>query len=230
MLTAYDVELVGAEDPYGVQLVGGLGFPGEGALRSIGDQVYQAGKGALEAVGNLTCKVAGNSAVQAGANYSQYSGNPQAMSAGKGIQFVDGMCQALKPPAAPPFPQPIPPIGGSGIKVATFYGGGKVTGAKPAPSAYPAGAIAAFDPKMASYRIAIPMTGVAGLLGDGLSGLFTQVATSATLPSGVTLVSLDKLKEQLGEKPWYKNWKVLVPVGVGVLAAAGVGWYVIRSR
>jgi lysozyme family protein len=29
-------------------------------------------------------------------------------------------------------------------------------------------------------------------------------------------------------KPWYKNWKVLVPVGVGAVALAGVGWWLLK--
>jgi len=99
------------------------------------------------------------------------------------------------------------------------------TGAR---SAYPAGSIST-QAAPGTWRVAVPK-GLAGL-GDPIgAGSHVEVAPvqSATTPAGTTAVTADQFKAEVSP-PWYKDWKIMVPAGAGVLLlGAGAVW--LRRR
>lgn len=181
--------------------------------QSTGESIYNAGKSVVSTATESACDAVRSGIVQQAAGYSQYAPNAEAQSAGKGIQYGTAACNALYPPDVPPLPQP------SGSGAASALVARMATGTM-VPS-YPKGSIAAFDPKLAKYRIAAP---VAGLSGFGAAA-FRQVATSSTVPTGVRMVTMSEFESETGTRPWYKSWKTYAIAG-GV-AVVGVGGYML---
>jgi hypothetical protein len=99
----------------------------------------------------------------------------------------------------------------------------------PAPRKYPPGSIAAFDPKISKWLIAIPVgTSLSGTLGEDPTHKVAEQAP--TLPADVPPVTLDELQRTTGTRPWYRKPGVWVGIGVGVLVIGGGTAVVVRRR
>lgn len=98
-------------------------------------------------------------------------------------------------------------------------------GAAAPPSPYPAGSIAAFDPQIQRYRVAVPR--FAGL-GSLSAPQYAEVALRADKPAGVKLVPIATYQSQTGNQPWYKKWQTYAIAG-GILALGG-GAYALSRR
>lgn len=94
-------------------------------------------------------------------------------------------------------------------------------------SSYPAGSIST-QAAPGTWRVAVPK-GLAGL-GDALAaGTHVEVAPvqSAAAPAGTVAVTAEQFRAEV--TPWYKDWKIMVPAGAGVLLlGAGAVW--LRRR
>lgn len=116
-----------------------------------------------------------------------------------------------KASAPPPVTQPNP----AGIKI--------VSSAVPAAVAAMAGRITTRT-AAGVWRVAVPK---AAGLGGPLGASYTEVAPSTSQPAGATVVSAYTFNLKTGSLPWYKDWRFLVPIGVGVAGATvlGVWWW-----
>ena len=94
---------------------------------------------------------------------------------------------------------------------------------------YPPGAIAAFDPKIHRFRIAIRF-------GTTLSGFGTDATheivprTTTTAPSGVPEVTLTQFQTATGTLPLFKKPVFWIVIGVGAIAVGGGGYVLYRRR
>jgi hypothetical protein len=78
-----------------------------------------------------------------------------------------------------------------------------------------AGAITARAPTGA-WRVAVPAAAGLGGLGAG----YVEVASQSSPPTGAQVVSVYSFDQKTGQLPFYKDWRYMVPIGVG---AAGLG-------
>jgi len=108
--------------------------------------------------------------------------------------------------------------------------------------AWPSGTIAAQDPKINGYRIAVSLASVAAAHAAGLTGEYTHALLSGLMslsevshvefspvaapPPGVTVVSLRDFQTRTGTVPWYAKWTTWAGVGGG-LAIVGLGAAVV---
>jgi len=97
---------------------------------------------------------------------------------------------------------------------------------------YPAGSIAAFDPKLHVYRVAIPVgTQLNALSGTGFGAAAShfEVETIPNAPPIVTVVPITTYQKQTATLPLYKNPIFWVAIGA-TAAAAGSGGYALYRR
>jgi hypothetical protein len=107
----------------------------------------------------------------------------------------------------------------------------------PAPTVprFPPGTIAAFDPKLGKYRIAIPI-GTRFSLGalDAAAPTHQEATSSSTVPSVVPpipIVPLRIYRQSTGTTPFYQKPVFWISIGLGAAAAGGgVGYVVYRRR
>lgn len=121
----------------------------------VASTAVQTGIKAGEAALRLTCGVAQNESVRQGAGMAANLPDPRAQGVAQGVNTANAICSAVGP--KPKTAAPVPAAGVQPIK--------QMKVAKVALPKYPAGTIGAFDPKMARFRIAIPIG--AGLRGYG---------------------------------------------------------------
>lgn len=114
------------------------------------------------------------------------------------------------------------PVTGTIVERLACSGGGGE-----APQRYPAGTITALDPKIGSYRIAIP---VGATLGAADAVTHTETASAATVPEGVTQVPLPEFQAKTGTLPWYRKPWVWAATGGGVLILGGGAYYAFRRK
>jgi hypothetical protein len=97
------------------------------------------------------------------------------------------------------------------------------------PVRYPPGAIAAFDPKIKRYRVAIRIGTV--LSGIGASSVtHFEVQQPKTLPVGVPETTLFTFQKATGTLPLYKNPLFWTAIGVGAVAVGGGSYVLYRRR
>jgi hypothetical protein len=73
-----------------------------------------------------------------------------------------------------------------------------------------------------AWRVALPAT----QLGRALGAAYKEVAPQASQPAGAEVVSEYTFNLKTGSLAWYKDWRYLVPIGVGTAAVAGLGvWW-----
>jgi hypothetical protein len=117
---------------------------------------------------------------------------------------------------------------------------------KAAAPVWPAGTIAAFDPSISLFRIAIPIGAQPPVFsGDevgccehcmdlGAAPTHTEVTTAPAAPPTATVISLAEYNEKTGRttsaSPWYKNPLVLAGIAGGVAAAGGATYYFTRRK
>jgi hypothetical protein len=126
----------------------------------------------------------------------------------------------------PPEPSTAPPSTAPPPKLALPATPPVVPLAKPR---YPSGSIAAYDPKLHAYRVAIP---AGSSLSDALGAAapFVEVDVVASAPETATVMPLSVYQRQTGTLPLYKNTAFWIAVGVGALAVAGTSYTVYRRR
>ena len=124
----------------------------------------------------------------------------------------------------PPPPAPGMPPGGVQTRVGVYTGA--ISPASGVAS-YPPGTITAFSAARGAWRIAVPKG--AGLGGAQLGQGFTEVGSQKAQPAGATVIPENMFDKETAGKPWYKNWKYLVPIGVGVVGVGtGAVWLARR--
>lgn len=99
---------------------------------------------------------------------------------------------------------------------------------------YPAGSIAAYDPKIKRYHVAIP-NGTQLQLGDsgsvlGAAASHFEVETIDFSPPLVSVVPLTIFQKQTGTLPLYKNPIFWVALGASTAAVGGGGYVLYRRR
>lgn len=102
----------------------------------------------------------------------------------------------------------------------------------PAPTVprFPPGTVAAFDPKLGKYRLAIPIGTRLGAL-DAAATTHMEVPSSGTVPSGVPTIPLTIFQRSTGTTPFYKKPVFWVSIGLGTAAVGGgIGYTVYRRR
>ncbi len=82
--------------------------------------------------------------------------------------------------------------------------------------------LAAYDPKLGAYRVAIPK----GL--GATAATHQEIAPSPTAPGDAQLVSLPVLETAVGAKPWYKQPLVWLGIGVGVVGLGAGTYYLVK--
>lgn len=113
--------------------------------------------------------------------------------------------------SAPPVTQPNP----AGIKI--------VKTALPAAMASMSAVITTMT-TAGTWRIAVPRS--AGLGGRGFGAAYQEVAPSTSKPPGATVVTPYTFNLKTGSLPFYKDWRIMVPAGVGLAAVLGlVVWW-----
>jgi hypothetical protein len=98
---------------------------------------------------------------------------------------------------------------------------------------YPVGTIAAFDPKIKKYRIAVPIGTKLGLGAHGSLGAdatHVERAPISTVPSGVPTIPLTIFQKETGTLPFYKNPVFWVSIGVGAAAVGGGTAFIVYRR
>lgn len=95
-----------------------------------------------------------------------------------------------------------------------------------ADSGYPVGTITTQSGPV--WRVAVPKGMAAQLGGPGVSlgAGYVEVAPASNKPAGAQVVSPATFKSKI--TPWYKNWKVLAPLGIGAVLVGGGAWYLLR--
>jgi hypothetical protein len=176
------------------------------------------------------CGLVNSSGVQAAANLLVSFGVPIAAAKEKVANF----CPAKKGTT------PGGGAGGSGGEAIPAPTPGLTITAKLPPGNYPAGSAYTQSPT-GQYLIFVPFSGAVELgsicVDDwcgAILGDFGQAPQQMTPEQFVALlkannIATDQALALLGIVPWYKNWKYLVPMAVGVVAA-GVGTYYIVRR
>lgn len=95
-------------------------------------------------------------------------------------------------------------------------------------ASYPTGTIAAWDPGMRKFRIAVPASQVAAAQAQGLAGLgqgdgYVEIAPQAIFPEGASAVPLDEFQRRTGTgKKWYRSGTFWLWTGLAVAATAAV--------
>lgn len=138
-------------------------------------------------------------------------------------------------PKPPPLTTPTPPSPTLPTHFAVISTQFLVPATKPvvplAKPRYPAGSIAAFDPKLHVYRVAIPVGTQLNVLSGalGVAASHFEVETIDHAPSTVAVVPVTTYQKQTNTLPLYKNPIFWIGVGA-VAAAAGGGGYVLYRR
>lgn len=102
---------------------------------------------------------------------------------------------------------------------------------------YPVGTIAAFDPKLNKYRLAIPLGTRLTLaatthdsLGAAADVTHMEVPTSSTVPSGIPTIPLTIFQRSTGTLPFYKKPVFWVSIGVSAAAVGGGAAFMVYRR
>lgn len=139
-------------------------------------------------------------------------------------------------PKAPPLTSPEPPSPTLPVKLGILSTQFLVPATPPvvplAKPRYPAGSIAAYDPKLHVYRVAIPvgtqLNVLSGALGTAASHFEVEMIDHA--PSTVSVVPLTAYQKQTATLPLYKNPIFWIAVGTTAAAAGGGGYVLYRRR
>jgi hypothetical protein len=139
-------------------------------------------------------------------------------------------------PKAPPLTSPEPPSPTLPVKLGILSTQFLVPATPPvvplAKPRYPAGSIAAYDPKLRLYRVAIPvgtqLNVLSGALGAAASHFEVEMIDHA--PSTVSVVPLTVYQKQTATLPLYKNPIFWIAVGTTAAAAGGGGYVLYRRR
>ena len=193
---------------------------------------------AIPGVKTMVCSLLNSSGVQAAASLLASFGVPIATAQAKVASFCPAKTGTT------------PASGGGGSS------GGGATSTTPTPGlsistklptgTYPTGSAYTQSPVTGQFMIYVPFSGfgtpvvelgsicVDDWCGSLLSGGFGAAPQQVTPEQFVEIlkkagISTDQALALLGIVPWYKNWKYLVPMAVGVVAA-GVGTYYIVRR
>lgn len=120
---------------------------------------------------------------------------------------------------------------GKGIKTAISISPGAVAAAAAAAAAgkYPVGTLTAFSPKLAAWRVAVPVGSTLGAA-VSLGAAYNELAPVKDKPAGAEVVTESDIDAKTGALPFYKNWRYLVPIGGVVLAGAVATFFLARRR
>lgn len=188
---------------------------------------------AIRKFGKKACNAITDPRVQLAAQMAQATGDPRAAAMAYGVQAGAVLCalEAAGGPQPGGVPPAVPPQGDYPLQARQWLATSIVQEAsRPGDlrviPLVPEGSIAALDPKIGKYRVAVPVGAqLSGHLGQG----FIEIPPSSEKPANAEVVSVKEFEDEL-KPPLYRRPVFWIAVGGSVLALGTGAYFLLRVR